>query len=115
MCDNVSICAEIFSILLNYLKTQKMSIKAIKKMPWLLHHVPDKFLTIEMYQKTAKDAYWRIANVHNRLKMAEMCNRLAMAGYLGHIPDRIKTQEMCNKAVRRGPGVLGYVPDHFKT
>ena len=72
MCDNVSICAEIFSILPDYLKTQKMSIKVIKKMPWLLHHVPDKFLTIEMYQKTAKDAYWRIANVHNRLKMAEI-------------------------------------------
>ena len=30
------------------------------------------------------------------------------------IPDRFKTEEMCKKVVERDPGMLKYVPDHFK-
>ena len=84
-------------------------------MPCLLHHAPDKVLTVEMCQNAVKDAFWRIADVPSSLKTTEMCNGLGMAGYLGHVADHIITQEMCNEAVRRGPDAQGYVPDHFRT
>ena len=34
---------------------------------------------------------------------------------LAGVLDYLKTQEMCNKAVRIEPGLLGCIPEHFKT
>ena len=117
MCDIIrSVCVEVFLILRNRLKMQKMCNEAVKLDSCLFYKVPGKFLTIEMCQNAVKDGYWHIKDVPDWLKTAEMCNGVVKdeASFLGRVPDRFKTQGMCNEAVRRKPYTLGHVPDHFK-
>ena len=74
-------------------KTQEMCNEAVKRIPWMLEHVPDQYKTQEMCDEAVQSYPW----------------------VLEHVPDQYKTQEMCDEAVEKSPAMVEHVPDPYKT
>ena len=61
--------------------------------PLLLVYVPDRFKTLEMWERVVED----------------------QAKALEHIPDHFKSKRMCERAIEDEPNTLELVPGHLKT
>ena len=66
---------------------------AVKKLPYLLRFLPDRYKTQQMFDKVV----------------------LENDETLKSVPDCNKNQEMCNKAVDNYPHALEFVPECYKT
>ena len=95
----------------------KACVKAIKKVPPVLLHVPDYFKTPEMYNKAVEVDPWQLKYVPWDLITREMCNKAAddCLWQLEHVPKQHKTREMCNRAVSlHNLCLLQNIPDLFE-
>ena len=68
-------------VAVNYLKTKEICKHVVKKLPYLLRYVPDRYKTQKICDKAI----------------------LANGGKLKSVPGCYKNQEMCNKAVNNSP------------
>ena len=90
---------------------------AVKRLPYLLRYVPDKYKTEQMCDEAILENGGTLKYVPDCYKNQEMCNKV-VENYpytLEYFPECYKTKEMCRRAVRRCFFVSNVIPDKYKT
>ena len=97
---------------LHYLKTKH----AVKKLPFVIRYLPDRFKTQEMCDEAILENGVTLKSVLYCYKNQKMCNKTVdnYAHASGHVPDCYKIQQICNKAVYTCPFNFNSVTDRCK-
>ena len=113
----------------DHLKTKKVCKHAVKKLPFVIKCVLDRYKTQQMYDKVILKNGGMLVSILDHYKDQHMCNK-AVDNYphalwsvpvrtnaptIHFVPDRSKTQEMCDKAVNPCSFVTDFVPDWYIT
>ena len=77
----------------------------LKKFPYLLRYVPDRYKT----QQVCDKAFFYIPHRHKMMTLSD--DPFSMR----YVPDQYETQQMCDKAVDDCLAALKFVPDWFVT
>ena len=93
-----------------------INIGAVMRNPEMLKFVPDHLQT-KMYKHVVKKLPYLLRYLLDRYKTHQMCDKaiLENGGRLKSVPDCYKNQEMCNKAVDDYLHALEFVPECYKT
>ena len=88
--------------------------KSLKKAPWLLFDVPDRFMDLGMLMMATIYPLRYIPPDHP--KAQEVCERTVgkCPSQLKGVPEHFKTEKMCEKVINPSPWMLGAVPDYLK-
>ena len=89
----------------------------LKKLPYLLRYVPDKYNTQQICDKAILENAGTLKYVPDCSKNQEMCNK-AVENYpqtLEYVSECYKTQKMCDKAVDTFPSTIKFVPGCCKS
>ena len=86
----------------DYLKTQEMCNEVIKKAPWLLFNVPDRFRSLRMSIRAIHPLRF-IALDHPKAQGASERAVEKNPWQLKGVPDHFKMDKMCERAVEKNP------------